>query len=386
MTSFQPVRREASRERGAALLIAVATLSVLFLAVMSGLAMLEGSRRVITQQLTYHGQAVNAAEAGLTEGLSWFRRQPVQPVMSFDPQLDLSQNPPVNDSDDPAVGIVRTYEVSKLGSVWGRYELSRSIVRDVSLARGEANAGTVWEIDSRGIVYLNLDGSKGYDEYPNRILRRATATTQIRRLSLVLPSNSAVSSERGDGISLDAQTRVYGGPTGIALSFPASTGTPTIDGEATGVQATSQVDPYAGGLEDVFDLSQQELASMADIHTNLMSDLPTELPAMTLIVFQGDATFTASRPLVGSGILVVFGDLLLESGSLSSYNGLIYVTGDYTQQSPSQVSGAVVAQGQVAIESAGDFSEIFYDPSILDQVRRQIGQYRFSRSPVLRTE
>ncbi len=31
--------------------------------------------------------------------------------------------------------------------------------------------------------------------------------------------------------------------------------------------------------------------------------------------------------------------------------------------------------------SGGDFSEIDYDPDIIQQVQNQLGQYRFSRAP-----
>jgi hypothetical protein len=37
----------------------------------------------------------------------------------------------------------------------------------------------------------------------------------------------------------------------------------------------------------------------------------------------------------------------------------------------------------VDILGSGDFSEVNYDPSRLDQLQRRMGQYRFSRSAIL---
>ena len=46
--------------------------------------------------LTYQGQALNAAQAGLTEGVSWFRRQTLQPVTTFQPVQNLAATPPID--------------------------------------------------------------------------------------------------------------------------------------------------------------------------------------------------------------------------------------------------------------------------------------------------
>ena len=364
-------------------MMAIAIMAILFMLIVSGLLAIQLSKATIGRQLTYHGQAINAAQAGLVESLSWFRRQPSQPVSSFSPVLDSSQTPPVNDTDDPSVGLVRDYEISDLGSVWGRYEVRLARVRDVSGARGQAATGAVWLVDSVGIVYVKADKNKPHDQSPNRVLTRAYARTELRRLSLVLPANAALSSARGDNIDTDAATRVLGGGSGIGVAYPSSTGSPSLSGSVDGLMNTSVVDPYNDSIEEIFGVGQQDLVGMADVVAANAADLPTKLPEMSLIVVTGDAIFTSANPLVGSGLLVVLGDLEMQSGSLSSFNGLIYTTGDYDQGSPSQVSGAVVSRGQVNLRSSGDFSEVYYDPAILSQIMLHIGQYRFSRSPTL---
>ena len=94
-------------EAGAAAMMSIAIMAILFMLIVSGLLGIQLSKATIGRQLTYHGQAINAAQAGLVESLSWFRRQPSQPVSTFVPVLDSSQSPPVNDTDDPSVGLVR---------------------------------------------------------------------------------------------------------------------------------------------------------------------------------------------------------------------------------------------------------------------------------------
>jgi hypothetical protein len=281
------------------------------------------------------------------------------------------------------VGLVRDYKISDLGSVWGRYEVRLDRVRDVSGARGQSASGAVWLVDSVGIVYVRTDKNKGHDQSPNRVLTRAYTRTELRRLSVVLPANAAICSARGDNVDTDAATRVLGGANGIGVAYPPSTGTPALSGSVDGLMDSSVVDPYQDGIEEVFGVGQQELIGMADVVAASVNDLPGTLPEMALIVVTGNAVFTPANPLVGSGLLVVLGDLQMQSGSLSSFNGLIYTTGNYDQGSPSQVSGAVISRGLVNLRSSGDFSEVYYDPAILSQIIRHIGQYRFSRSPTL---
>ena len=60
----------------------------------------------------------NFARSGLTDALAWYQRQPVQPVGTFSPQLDPSGDPPLLDTLDPTVGLVREFEVR--GSLWAR--------------------------------------------------------------------------------------------------------------------------------------------------------------------------------------------------------------------------------------------------------------------------
>ena len=369
-------------ERGSAGILAMFISTTLFLLVMSGLTMIHLSKQVIQTQLTYHGQAVNSAQAGLVDAQSWFRRQTVQPVTTFDPQLDLLASPPVIDTDDPTVGIVREYEISDLGNVWGRYEVRKTEVRDASAERGKPGNGTIWAVESVGIVYARKDITKSYDQSPNRQLAKIVARTEVQRLNLVLPGNSAICSQRGDAVTTETKTRLIAG-SDIGVLHPSGTGTPTLDGSVGAGIDDGTASPYLDSIQDVFGVGQRELIGMADLVAYDMGDVPAELPAMGLTIIRNDATFNAAQPLLGTGLLVVLGDLTIESNSFSNFNGLIFVTGDYEQNSPSQVSGAIVGHGDIDIKGAGDFSEVTFDDTLLTHIQKEMGQYRVTRSPLL---
>ena len=80
-------------EKGFSAMLALGIVSVVFLLILAGLLMVNLAGKLITRQLRYQGQAQNAAEAGLVDALNFFRRNPIQPVVTFDPQLDLGANP-----------------------------------------------------------------------------------------------------------------------------------------------------------------------------------------------------------------------------------------------------------------------------------------------------
>ncbi|MGH9420733.1 MAG: hypothetical protein ACRD3J_12220, partial [Thermoanaerobaculia bacterium] len=110
-------------------------------------------------------------------------------------------------------------------------------------------------------------------------------------------------------------------------------------------------------------------------------------PQMQMIILDvtgtgGTATFNTAHPLSGSGILLVYGNLVIDGGP-SSWNGVIYVTGNYTQNGPSTINGSVVVgtSGSTAtINGSGDFAEVFWDPFMFNQIQQQLSQYRFSRN------
>jgi hypothetical protein len=383
-----PFAREHSNERGAALVLVLFGATLILLAMGATLTYTRLSGRLLVRQLNSQGQAINAANAGLTESLAWFVHQRQQPVTAFDPKLDTGgvcthvppHSPLANETEVPSTGIVRTYEVMSTGRVFGRYEVRRTGVVDVSARRGKPQAGTIWQLESNGIVYVRNDPAQQPGAGRNTILAQRTMRVEIQRLALQLPANAAISATSGNNINVIRPSRVQGGPAGIGAAYPASTGTPRGNGTITGNPAQNTTSG-AFTLQGVFGVTQQELLAMADIVVDDESQLPNPLPNMTLVVVRGNATFNPRRRLTGSGILVVLGNLILNPQSDTFYNGVIWVGGTLNISPPSSISGAIVANGNAQISGGSEVAEVSYDPAILDQIRQQMGNYLFSRSP-----
>ncbi|HEX6640589.1 MAG TPA: hypothetical protein VF215_05720, partial [Thermoanaerobaculia bacterium] len=153
-------RRGRNSERGAALILVIFAATLVLLLLLTIHVMTSTSGRGIVRQLQSQGQATNAAGSGLNEALSWFVHQKQQPVTAFDPKTDVGgvcthipkHSPLVFESEDPAIGIVRSYEIAGQGRVWGRYEVRRTAVTDVGRKRGKTVDGALWTVQSAGIV------------------------------------------------------------------------------------------------------------------------------------------------------------------------------------------------------------------------------------------
>ncbi len=383
-------------ERGVASLLAVAGMAIILLTLIAGLVVIQASARSIGGQLKNQGQAYNVAMAGATDALVWFQKQSTQPVASFAPQRNLSATPPLNDTEIASIGIVRTFPVSPFGNVWGRYEVRTSNVTDVSTQRGKTGAGTIWQFDSYGMLFIDRNGdsqmnwtdsnSNGvYDRgEPGEVVALTKVRAEAQRLSVVLPGgNASLQSYTCNTIDLTrgaGSNRVLGTPTGTAIGCRSGTGSPQTSGATiSGSPAIqSSINPYNDAVSAVFGVNQNELVTLASAKAANVAGLPTPLPTMALVVVQGDATFTTSTPLVGSGILAVFGNLVVPAGS--NFNGVIYVTGNYSQSGPSLIMGSVIAHGSITLTGGSDITEADWDTTIVQQVRNTLGGYRFSRT------
>jgi hypothetical protein len=406
-------------EKGFSTLLATGAIAVIFLIIMTGFMMVQLSGKLVTKQLTFQGQALNAANAGLTDALNFFRRSGTQPVTAFNPIKDLTLTPPVDESDFPAIGIVRTYRVSPLGNVWARYEVRREDLdqppdgvqadeagrntTDISQKKGISTPGTIWQIESHGIIFvdnnndsnLNWTDSNGNHVWdtgepgnPDKVLIEQVLRTSLQRITMATPGGAAINATRGDRVTIGNGTgnaRVLGS-SGVGIAYPPTTGTPIVDVTAvplvTGSPAQSSGCTLCAtsSIQNVFGVSQQELTGTADF-TNI-SQLAQPF-ALKLVVLPTSATFDATTPLIGSGILVVLGDLTIDVGSNSNFNGLIYVTGNYVQRAPSLISGAIIGLGNITLEGSGDFAEVDYDASMITQIQHEMVQYRFGRNPFI---
>lgn len=382
------IRRRKKSERGAALIVAIFAATLMLLLLMTVLVMMRTSGMALSRQLSAQGQAMNAASAGLTDGLSWFVRQQVQPVTSFNPVVDVGgvcphvppHNPLAYDSEVPATGIVRSFEINGMGRVWGRYEVRRNAVIDASTRRGKAQAGTIWQLDSEGIVYVRNNAAVAPNVSPNVVLARRTMRVDIQRLGFNPPAPCAVCAVSALNVNVTQPSRIQGGPAGIGVAHASVSGTTLGNGTITGSPARNQTNG-SFAIDQIFGVTLNELVAMADFVVDDESQLPNPLPDMALTVVRGNATFNGLRPLQGSGILVVLGNLIANPQSNSFYSGAIWVQGNFVITPPGTINGTVIANGNAHLLGGADVAEINYDPAILTQIRQQMGNYLFSRSP-----
>ncbi|HZN41720.1 MAG TPA: hypothetical protein VFD82_23150 [Planctomycetota bacterium] len=386
-------------ERGAALVVAVFFSIIVVGLTLAGAVSLNSHRMKTKVNWVVQTQAVQAARSGLAEGLTWLRRQTAQPVTVFSPVLNPSVEPPVLDTIDPEVGLVREFEVTE--TIWARYELWKDWAadpdpvrrakrvqfqcEDISQPRAGGSPGTVWRLRSLGYVYHLVDPTVPFNQRPNQIIASQLMETDVRRVVVTLPGLAALCVGDGNSCHINTGGRVYG-MNGYGILYPAGTGTPTTGGGSTqrvsgGLGAMNPVSVWRDGYEDVFGMSLTELTGLAHMVVTDLNDFPVPIPSMSLVIVDVGTTVNldSSHPLLGTGIVIVRGHLVLSQGSNSNFSGLLYVEGNLTMRDPSEINGAVVVTGDVTIQGSNDFSTIRYDQSIIDAMMGSFGNYQRSK-------
>jgi len=392
----QLVQSQPQSQRGSALIMSLFLTIFAFGIVMSGTSILKSNRARTETVFLLTGQAAQFARSGLTEAINWFRRQPNQPVTLFAPVLDTVADPQVLDTEDSDIGLVRQFRIH--ASVWGRYEVwkqwdadpdpDRLIWRqqmqaeDVSLSRGRTVTGGVWRLRCVGYVFDQRDPTKTFREYPNRVMATEVLEAEISRLALALPGQSAICCRTGDGISIKNKGKVFGGSDAAGLYYPNSTGTPSVtgSGEVTGTPDMAGNNDYDDSVTYVFGVNDEGLRSMADNYVTAAADFPDDLPDNSITVLEDNIVFDSSEPMDGSGIVVIRGDVTIKAGTSTFFSGLLYVDGDLTLHAPCTMKGAIVVTGDIAVQGVGEFTEIYYDDKVLNNLAQTLASYRLSRS------
>lgn len=406
-----------SRERGSALLAALLTSLVLAGMILAATGEMSAMRRATEVEFQAEAQARSLAEAGLVDAYAWFRRQTVQPVAAFEPRLDLAADPPINETDDPDVGLVREFEITN--GLWGQYIVRRGLgaedftdadqngtwdpgesfvdanddgiwtpaigTRDVTRERGLPGTGAVWLVRSRGMIFRRPRLDLPLGEGPNARLASAEVATEVRRLTIAPPADAAICANRLDGVTVGNRGRIRGTATGIAGA--ANTGYVSIysGGEVLTPTRSAGLPDFTTSYQGVFGVDLSQLKSMADISTASGADgLPKQIPDFSLVVVEGDVTFDADHPLRGTGLLIVHGNLNIEGGSNSFFNGVLHVSGDTSIRAPVYIRGALFAQGRVDFAgTGGDYVELEHDSDIVSRLLTVMGQYRLSKATYL---
>ena len=406
-----------SRARGMAMVWALFASMVIAGIIVSGTNSYMAVERLGANEFAADGQARSVAEAGHVDAFAWFRRQQSQPVTVFAPQRNLLATPLVNETDDVTIGLMREYEI--MPSLWGRYEVRKVLAaetftdsnangrydfgeayvdangsghrdparntRDVSVERGQTGAGSVWRIESRGILYRRPDALQALGAGPNQRLAAITVAAEIRRLVIVPPAAAAVCVKTGSNITIGAKTRITGGSKGGVIYLTA-TGSPSINAtaELTGSPNKGTTVSYVDTVDAVFGVTLTQLKGMADGAYSNAASFPEPIGDYTLNVVQGPITFDDTRTLRGTGVVVVTGNCTIAAGSNAFFNGVLYVQGNLTIRAPIFMRGTVICTGVADIAgSGGDYSEIVYDAGIINQVMTLLGQYRFSTAPYI---
>lgn len=382
-------------ERGVALIMAIFfTIIVVGLAT-TGALILRSHQAQTKVSFIAHGQSMQFAKSGLIEALGWIRKQTSQPVTAFEPQLDTSVSPPILDTIDPVIGIVREFQITN--SIWGRYELwkqwdadtdltrlawrQKMQCTDISAQRGDLSPGSVWRLRSLGYVFRRVDSTRAFNVAPNQVVGQEMTEVEVRRLALQPPGQAAVCSRTGSGINIGTRGRALGGSVAAGIYYLQGSGTPTVSGTlatATGTPNISAASTYEDDFQSVFGVSQEELQAMADYVVNSAPAFPSPVPVDTVVLSTVPITFTSSQPLAGTGVVAIVGNVTIEAGSYSSFSGLLYVVGNLTMHEPSQIQGAVVVTGSVSVVGSSDFATITYDDTILAHLRQELGTYRLS--------
>ncbi len=382
-------------ERGVALILALLFTIIVVGITVTGSLILRSHQTKTKVSFVSHGQSVQFAKSGLIEALGWLRKQTAQPVTAFEPALDNGASPPILDTIDPDIGIVREFQITE--SIWGRYEVwkewdsdpdtTRLAWRqqmdcgDISNLRGDLSPGSVWRIRSLGYVFRRVDGNVAFNQAPNQVIGQDMAEVEARRLALQPPGQSALCSRSGSGVSVLTRGRVLGGTVASGLYYLNGTGLPTTSGTGatlTGTPNQSATTTYDDSFESVFGVSLDELDAMADYVVSAAIDFPNPVPIDTVVVAHTGMTFSAARPLKGTGVVVCIGNTTIGQGSYSSFSGLLYVQGDLTMREPCEIQGAVVVTGTVRVEGNLDYATIQYDDAILQHLRQELGTYRLS--------
>jgi hypothetical protein len=434
-TNPSHVLASASPERGSALLWAVGLMSATVALVFSDIDLMRAGTQEQTVAFAENGQAAGVAHAGLSDAYAWLRRQTVQPVAVFAPRRDLEADPPINETDDASVGLVREYELSP--GIWGRYEVRAGRPmdpfvdanangsydagetftdltrvggvtpspgefvagrvsdgygdgkwtpsrwsRDVSSERGWSARGTVWRLESRGMIYRREREDYPLGRDPNVLLATVTSASEVSRMVLTPPAAAAICATKLSEVTLGDRVRLRA-TGGLAVGVETANGSfnQAAGAEVYASTRYAAVPGYDSSIKRVFGVEWAELKSLADISSKGLSGMPDDMQEGSLVVLERDVTYDAELPLLGSGVLVIKGDLTIAADSKSYFTGVLYVDGDVTIYGPALIRGTIIATGGVHLEgSSGDYVELENDPLTVNRVLGAMSQYRFSRA------
>jgi hypothetical protein len=385
--SVHRIRQRFGSETGSAIIL-VAVLMALMTFGLIGYQIMSYSYQNMIQHLNSTGQADQAAKAGLIEAISWFRRQSPQPVANLtNPDSAFRPTEAAGDTIDQTIGLVKQYPISSGSVLWARYEVKYGSVtpkgfigvHDITDLRTQNHGvgeGYVWSVQSNGYIFRQLDALLPFNRAPNTVMATSRVVAEVRRLTLTLPTDAALTVNNRSTVSLANSSQLIGGSAGLAY-YTGATG-PTTSG--TGWSYTPITVPTAGMTpEAIFTAPMDQIRGMADVMVSSQS-MPSSFPSEGITFIDGSVTFDGTHPLHGAGLLFINGNLTLTSTANTVFSGLIYVNGNCSIAGSTFISGAMVVTGSFTADSGADTLTVRYDSTVINTLASQIGMYHLSHS------
>jgi hypothetical protein len=137
--------------------------------------------------------------------------------------------------------------------------------------------------------------------------------------------------------------------------------------------------PFDLTPSEIFGVSYEQLSAVAEMALSDENDFPVPVPSYSIIVLDEPSVhFTNARPLMGTGLVYIRGNVNIAAGSNSVFTGVLFVDGNLTMRAPSEINGAVLVTGDFNAQGSGDYATITYDDEALASLRREFGKYRMS--------
>lgn len=357
--------------------------SVFFVALTSGMLIahsfeMSANRRTMDTRFGRVDRVRTIATSGLTEAAAYLRRQPTQPVLQFAPQLEPSADPPLRDTIDPSIGLVREFQIH--AGLWGRYEVRNEEAIDVSASYAEP-PGTVWDVGARGYLYERLDPDKPFDRAPNRVISSRRLRTEIRGLPVDLPANAAVILLDPNAIAMLGNGFVFGGSDpAVAYKKPPPGPLPIFDASITGTPTAIEIDGLSLGTTDLFRLQSEKIRNLSDLVITSARQLPRKVIKDMVVFAPTNLDLEpANASLRGRMLLMVDGDMIANAGNNSDFSGIVFVHGNMQIKGPFRFRGTLVIGGQLDIGGTGEQVSIEYSASEVAALRAALSRYRVSR-------
>lgn len=369
-------RGDRAAERGSSLVWALFFVSLTTGILVAHSLEMSANRKTMDTRFRRVDLAQSVAESGLTDAISWLRRQPVQPVASFTPRRDLTAEPAVDETLDPNLGLVREFEVN--GSLWGRYEVRTNEAVDVSERYGEPT-GSVWDLGARGYLYERIDPKKPFDQKPNRLLSSQTMRTEARGLAIRMPNTGAVVAGNLRSLELLSGT-VIDGAGGPAITYDLSKtsgGLLSAVGTLTGTPSMLPLGSLALDLQSVFGIREDQLRATADVVAESPRQLQGREMRDQLVFAPGTLSLDVSRDgLRGRMVLAIAGDFYAPEFNNSDFRGVLYVGGSMAIEGPFRFAGTLIVAGAMKVGGSADQVMIRSDPTQVTAMQNALSQYR----------